>query len=223
MEHKVLAIVPIKEHSERVPGKNFRDFNGKPLYHWILETLEDVSSIDKIIVNTDAEEVINSAPELFDIEVSVRPDNLRGDFVSMNKIIEYEVASNDAEIYLQTHCTNPLLTPETINNCIEEYLHSETNDSLFTVTRHQKMLYDENLNPINHNPEELVRTQDLPPVFEDNSNLYIFTERVIDNIGRRIGNNPMIYEMDEIESIDIDTPIDFEMAKYFQSTSEKRS
>ncbi len=217
MEHKVLAIVPIKEHSERVPGKNFRDFNGKPLYHWILETLENVSQVDKIVVNTDAEEVINSAPELFDIDISVRPDNLRGDFVSMNKIIEYEVENNNADIYLQTHCTNPLLTPETISDCIKEYFDSETNDSLFTVTRHQKMLYDENLNPINHNPEQLTRTQDLPPVFEDNSNLYIFTEKVIDNIGRRIGNNPMTYEMDEIESIDIDTPVDFEMAKYFHS------
>jgi len=215
MEQTVKALLPIKENSERVPEKNFRDFNGRPLYHWMVDTLSETEEIDTIIINTDAEQIIKNAPEKFDVEVSVRPDELRGDHTSMNKIIEYEVNRSDADIFLQTHCTNPLLKSETISSAVQKFVKSEDSDALFTVTRHQKMLYDENLNPINHDPDELIRTQDLPPVYEDNSNLFVFTEETIKRMGRRTGENPIIYEMDEIESIDIDTHSDFEMAEYF--------
>jgi CMP-N-acetylneuraminic acid synthetase len=82
------------------------------------------------------------------------------------------------------------------------------------------MLYGDNLNPLNHNPEELVRTQDLPPVYEDNSNLYIFPKKTIKQVGARIGESPLIYEMDEIESIDIDIMTDFKMAEYFHNSGD---
>lgn len=215
MENQVIAIVPIKQHSERVPRKNFRDFNGKPLYHWILETLEDTPEIDEIIINTDAEQVIKNVPDQFNVVISERPDELQGDFVSMNDIIKYEVERNKADLFIQTHCTNPLLQSATISKSIDEFVTSDDADSLFTVTKHQKMLYDEDLEPINHDPYKLSRTQDLPPVYENNSNLFVFTEETIENIGSRIGEDPMIYEMDEIESIDIDTKTDFQMAEYF--------
>lgn len=215
MDKSVAAIVPIKEHSERVPRKNFRDFNGRPLYHWIIETLEETSEVDKIIINTDSETVIEKAPKLFDVQISERPKELRGDYVSMNNIISYEVENNSADIYIQTHCTNPLLSSDTVSECLEKFAHSEDSDALFTVTRHQKMLYDEDLKPINHEPDNLMRTQDLPPVYEENSNVYIFTESTIQNVSQRTGKNPMVHEMDEIESIDIDTKTDFMMAEYF--------
>ena len=217
MNQTTTAIVPIKEHSERVPRKNFRDFNGKPLYHWILETLEATDVVDDVVVNTDADQVIDSASEQFDVTISERPPDLCGDFVSMNDIIASEVTRRDADVYVQTHCTNPLLEPDTISEAVRTFVDHDESDSLFTVTRHQKMLYDEDLNPINHDPDNLIRTQDLPPVYEENSNLYVFTERTIKTVGRRVGDDPEIHEMDEIESIDIDTPIDFEMAEYFHA------
>jgi CMP-N-acetylneuraminic acid synthetase len=133
----------------------------------------------------------------------------------MNDIIEYEVERNEADLFIQTHCTNPLLQSTTISKAIDKFMSSEDADSLFTVTKQQKMLYDEDLEPINHDPYKLSRTQDLPPIYEDNSNLFVFTEETIENIGSRIGEDPMIYEMDEIESIDIDTKTDFQMAEYF--------
>jgi len=217
MESHVIAIVPIKQHSERVPRKNFRDFNGKPLYYWILETLRDTPEVDEIIINTDAEQVIEAATDKFDVMISERPDELQGDFVSMNKIIRYEIERNDADIFIQTHCTNPLLQSATISEALNEFVASDDADSLFTVTKHQKMLYDEDLEPINHDPYDISRTQDLPPVYEDNSNLFVFTEETIGNTGCRIGKDPMVYEMDEVESIDIDTESDFQLAEYFHA------
>lgn len=219
MDENVTAIVPIKEHSERVPRKNFRDFNEKPLYHWILQTLEQTDVVNKIIVNTDADLVIKEAPKRFDINISERPEKLQGDFVSMNEIITYEVERTNADIYIQTHCTNPLLQATTISKAVGEFVVSDNSDSLFTVTRHQKMLYDEDMNPIVHDPYELSRTQDLDPIYEENSNLYVFTEETIEKTGCRIGENPTIYEMDEIESIDIDTETDFKLAEYFHDKS----
>lgn len=215
MDNHVTAIVPIKKHSERVRKKNFRDFNGKPLYHWIVETLENTPEVDEIIINTDADQVIKQAADKFDVVISERPDELRGDLVSMNKIIRYEVERNEADLFLQTHCTNPLLQSATISEALNEFIASDDSDSLFTVTKHQKMLYNEDMEPINHDPYNLSRTQDLPPVYEDNSNLFIFTAEAIENSGCRIGKNPTTYEMDEIESIDIDTESDFQLAEYF--------
>ncbi len=217
MGNYVIAIVPIKQHSERVPKKNFRDFNGKPLYYWILETLHDTPEVDEIIINTDADQIIERATDKFDVVISERPDELQGDFVSMNKIIEYEVERNEADIFIQTHCTNPLLQSLTISEALNMFVASNDADSLFTVTKHQKMLYNEDLEPINHNPHDLSRTQDLPPIYENNSNLFIFNENTIEKTGCRIGRDPLIFEMDEIESIDIDTESDFQLAEYFHT------
>ena len=216
MTSSVTAIVPIKENSERVPGKNFKDFNGKPLYHWIVGTLDDCEEVDKIMINTDAEQVMENAEDLSDkVEVSERPERLRGDGVSMNKIIEYEVGRNDADLFLQTHCTNPLLETSTISGAIEKFADSDEHDSLFAVTRHQGFFYDEDMNPINHDPDKIQKTQDLPPIYEDNSNIFLFTEETIEENGGRIGNDPLNIEIDEIESMDIDYPEDFRMAEYF--------
>lgn len=212
MASDVTAIVPIKAHSERLPEKNFRDFNGRPLYHWILETLESVEEIDNIIINTDAEQIINDPPEQFDIEVSVRPERLREDEVTTN-IIQYEIARTDSDLYLHTYCTCPLLTRETISNAIEEFRNSPAHDSLLPVTKRQKRFYDADFNPINHDPQDLSPSQDIPPVYEDNSVLFIYTEETFERFGRRLGENPLPYEVDEREAIEIDYHSEFKLAE----------
>lgn len=212
MSNKVTAIVPIKEHSERLPGKNFRDFNGRPLYHWILDTLESVDEVDRIIVNTDADEVIEEAPEQFDVEISVRPERLLNKEVTTN-IIQYEVERNESDIFFQTYATNPLLTAETISSAIQEFRERPSHDSLIPVTKHNMWFYDADMNPINHDPQKLERTQDMEPVYEDNGALYMYTEETIERTGHRIGENPFVFEIDEIEATDIDVLSDFKIAE----------
>lgn len=212
MDAHVTAIVPIKEHSERLPRKNFRDFNGRPLYHWILSELEQVEAINDIIVNTDAKEVIENAPELFDVEISERPERLRDDEVTTN-IIEYEVERCESDIFVQTYCTNPLLTTETIDEALQEFIESPEHDSLLPVTRHNMWFYDADFEPINHDPHDLERTQDMTPVYEDNSVLYIYTQETIDKTGHRLGTSPLPFEIDDIEASDIDVLSDFKLAE----------
>jgi N-acylneuraminate cytidylyltransferase len=215
VSHEVTAIVPIKEHSERLPRKNFRDFNGRPLYHWILETLESVDAIDTIVVNTDAEEVIETAPDLFDVEISVRPERFRDDEVTTN-IMQYEVERSEADVFLQTYCTNPLLTAETISDALSEFLAHPEHDSLLPVTPHTMWFYDADMNPINHDPHDLERTQDMEPVYEDNGALYIYTAETMEKTGHRIGESPLVYEIDEIEATDIDVKTEFTLAECLQ-------
>jgi N-acylneuraminate cytidylyltransferase len=209
---KVTAIVPIKKHSERLPGKNFREFDGQPLYHWILDTLESVSAVDRIIVNTDAEKVINQAPEQFEIEVSVRPERLRDEEVTTN-IIQYEIDRTDSDVYLHTYCTCPLLTAETISTAISEFLESSEHDSLLPVTRHKKRFYDAELNPINHDPHDISPSQDLSALYEENSALFIYTEETFNRTSHRIGENPLPFEINKKEAIEIDYLSEFRLAE----------
>ena len=216
-EFKILALLPMKGHSERVPDKNLRDFAGRPLYHAIMSELLKSTYIHKVIINTDSERIKLDALENFRDHVIImdRPKQLCGDFVSMNDIINYDIEQFDASHFLQTHSTNPLLTCQTIDAAIQCYLKNlKIYDSLFSVHRLQTRLYDKNGNAINHNPNELIRTQDLDALFEENSNFYIFSResfKKADN--KRIGSNHQMFEMNKLESIDIDELEDFELAE----------
>ena len=214
MSETVAAFVPMKGHSERVPRKNVRTFNEKPLFHWILEALDRTTSVDTSVVDTDSERIADEARTEFDVTVIDRPEHLRGDEVSMNKILLHDVKQTDADVYLRTHCTNPLLRPETIDAALDAAGADDDHDSLFSVTPLQMRLWDEDVTPINHERDRLLPTQELAPLYEENSNVYLFTRESIERRENRIGDDPTTFEMDRREAIDIDEMIDFEFAEF---------
>lgn len=212
----VTALLPMKGHSERVPNKNLRDFSGRPLFEYVLTSLLAAERIAKVAVNTDSPEIAARAQKHSERVIVVeRPDNIRGDFIPMNDIIAYDLAQLEGAHFLQTHSTNPLLTPASINHAIDRYFDKLGQfDSLFSVTRMQTRLYDQDGRPINHDPGELRRTQDLPPVFEENSNIYIFSRDSFASAGnKRIGKRPQMFEIKALEAMDIDEEADFTLAK----------
>jgi CMP-N-acetylneuraminic acid synthetase len=212
----IIALLPMKAHSERVPNKNIKNFCGKPLYHAVLTALFQVAYIERVIINTDSAIIKKDAARHFErIEIIDRPKDLQGDLVPMNDIIAHDLSGTDGEHFLQTHSTNPLLRHQTIDRAIETYFENlEKFDSLFSVTRLQTRLYWKDGAPINHNPKELLRTQDLPPVYEENSNLYIFSRQSFVNAGCcRIGRKPRMFEIEKLEAVDIDEPQDWEIAE----------
>jgi len=215
----IVALLPMKGNSERVPNKNLKDFAGKPLYHRVMDTLLKSKYITKVVVNTDSIAIKNDLNNYYpkNVIINDRPLEIIGDFVSMNKIIEYDLNTVNADFYIQTHSTNPLLKTASVDAAIEKMINiseKKLNDSIFSVTKLQTRLYKENAIPLNHNPEELLRTQDLEPLFEENSNFYIFTKESFANSGgKRIGVNPFMFEIDKIEAVDIDEPQDFIIAE----------
>lgn len=205
----------MKGVSERVPNKNMRDFNGQPLCSVILDKLVASSLIDQVIVNTDSTLIKNFVESRYDkVKIVERPMELRGHDVSMNRIIDYDISQFPADLYLQTHSTNPLLGVETITAAIEKYLKNKTKkDSLFSVTRFQTRFYDENGEALNHDPSVLIKTQDLPVLYEENSCIYLFTKEVFERNKMRIGEKPILFEIDQLEAIDIDVEEEFVLAE----------
>lgn len=213
---KIAALVPMRHHSQRVPGKNYRPLAGKPLFQHILETLQTVPEIGTVIVDTDSEPVMDGVRRLFpDVKLIQRPEHLRADDVPMNDILLYDTAQFQADFYLQTHSTNPLLRAETISSAIQKFMTEYPKyDSLFSVTRLQTRLYWQDGRAINHNPLELIQTQDLPPVYEENSCVYLFTRENLERKKHRIGDHPLMFEIDADEAWDIDEELDFEIADF---------
>lgn len=213
---KLVALVPMRHHSQRVPGKNYRPLAGKPLFHHIVETLSAVPEVDLILVDTDSEPVMDGLRQHFpQVMIIERPDTLRADDIPMNEILLYDTGRVQADFYLQTHSTNPLLKPETISRGMQTFLKDyPAYDSLFSVTRLQTRLYDQHGQAINHNPAQLLQTQDLPPVYEENSCLYLFTRGTLLKHGHRIGPSPLMFEIEADEAWDIDEELDFAICDF---------
>ncbi len=215
---RIVALLPMKANSERVKGKNFRLFNGKPLFQWVLDTLLSVEEIDLVVINTDARHILaeNGLVDRERVLIRDRKPEICGDFVSMNLVLADDVANVPADIYLMTHTTNPLMTADTVRQAIalqQEGMASGAHDSVFTVNKHQTRFYRADMSAVNHDPKNLIRTQDLEPWYEENSNLYIFSAESFARTNARIGARPRMFETPRAESLDIDDQEGWEMAE----------
>ena len=213
---KLAALLPMKAHSSRVPHKNFRDIAGKPLYRWMLDKLLEADFIDEVVINTDAQELLdNSALAHPRLRLRSRPEAIRGDEVSMNRIIENDLANTEADHFLMTHTTNPAISLATLAQAFDCYRGGleKGQDSLFGVNRHQTRFYSQSCKPINHDPANLIPTQDLEPWFEENSCFYFFSRQSFEATGARIGAAPLMHETPKLESCDIDEWDDWHLAE----------
>ena len=214
------ALLPMKGNSVRVPNKNLRLIAGKPRFAHVLKSLSECSFVNEIIVNTDSELIANKVLELFPkVKINWRRKDLIGDDVPMNLIIasDLEIASN--EYILQTHSTNPLLSTRTLEDAWKKYEENRNKfDSLFSVNKFQSRFFHADFSPINHDPEILLKTQDLPPIYEENSLFYFFNKSGFARTIRRIGKNPILFPTPKIESVDIDTEEDFLLAEKLIAT-----
>ncbi len=220
VQPKVIALVPMRHESERVPQKNFRPLAGKPLYAHILETLQACAHVSQIVVDTDSPTIWEGIEAAFpEIVLLDRPERLRGGHVPMNEVLLHDVTQVPAQFFLQTHSTNPLLKATTIKRALEEFFAAyPENDSLFSVTRLQARLWSADTEPLNHDPAELIRTQDLAPVFLENSCLYIFERESFLKGENRIGKSPIRFEIEADEAIDIDRESDFAVVECLART-----
>jgi CMP-N-acetylneuraminic acid synthetase len=212
----IVALVPMRHHSQRVPGKNFRPLGGRPLFHHILETLLAAPEVNRVVVDTDSDPIVEGVRQYFpQVGIIERPERLRAVDVPMNDILIYDTEQVQADFYLQSHSTNPLLRTETISRAITGFLGAyPDHDSLFSVTRLQTRLYDQHGRAINHDPGVLIQTQDLPPVYEENSCLYLFTRENLLRRHHRIGEKPLMFEIDAEEAWDIDEELDFAITDF---------
>lgn len=215
---RCVVLLPMKANSQRVKGKNFRLLHGKPLFRWILDSLLSIEAIDEVVINTDARGILaeNGLTDGKRVRIRDRKPELCGDTVSMNLILADDIAAVAADTYMMTHTTNPMLTPATIQAALAAYKTGVAEgraDSLFTVNKIQTRFYRADGSPVNHDPGNLIQTQDLEPWYEENSNLFIFSRESFAKTGARIGKQPILHVMDQMEAVDIDTPEDWALAE----------
>lgn len=220
---RVAAIVPMRHTSERVPGKNYRLFNGEPLYRYIVRSLLQCPNVDEVVIDTDSPVIMNDCTEQFpEVKLIERPEHLRDGATPMNDVLLHTCSVVEADHYLQTHSTNPLLRPKTITKAVKTYLDQYPfYDTLFGVTRYQTRLWDGLARAVNHNPAILLPTQELPVLYEENSCIYIFTPEILETRHNRIGARPWLFEIDGLEAWDIDDESDFLVAELIHKLGQE--
>lgn len=206
---KIVAVVPMKLNNRRLPGKNIKSFTmGKPLCHYILSTLLKINIIDDVYVYCSDRSIEDYIPN--QVKFLQRSSKLDSDSTKMNEILYSFAKEVDADIYVLTHATAPFIKKDSIEKAILQ-VKSGLYDSAFSVKKIQDFMWIDG-KPFNYNLEEIPRTQDLPPIFTETCGFYVYRKDLILTLKRRIGEKPSLIECDEIESIDIDEPIDFEIA-----------
>jgi len=212
---KVKALMFMKANSERVPGKNMRLLCGRPLFHWIMDALNESGVIKEIIINTDSNEIAENAQKYFDVTIHMRPDYLLN--IQSNEayqIMDYDLKQTEGEYFIQTHSTSPLLRAQTIKAALEIYFENLVqNDSLFSVTPLQIRLFNDKFKAINHDPNNLIKTQNLPYIYEENSCLYVFSRSSFLENKNRLGKTPYLFPINRYEAVDIDEKHDFLLAE----------
>lgn len=208
MRKRVVAFVPIKLNSQRLPSKNILPIEGKPLCWHILESLLKVDYIDETYVYCSDDTVENYIPE--DVKFLKRDSCLDGDLVKGFDIYEAFINEIDADIYILAHTTSPFIKSETISNALNQVLYKNF-DSAFSAQRIQTFSWFQG-EPINYDINDVPRTQDIEPIYVETSGFFMFKKEVFTKFRRRIGFNPFIQEVDNREAVDIDTKEDYEFA-----------
>jgi CMP-N-acetylneuraminic acid synthetase len=206
---KIIAVVPMKLNNRRLPQKNTKTFtNGKPLCHYILTTLLSIGGIDEVYVYCSNPDIKEYIPE--GVTFLKRSEELDQDTTKMNEILSSFAGEVPADVYVMTHTTAPFITRESIEKGLAAVMYGEY-DSAFAVKKLQDFLWKEGA-PFNYKLDNIPRTQDLAPLYEETSGFYIYKGDVISELNRRIGEHPFLVEVGEIESIDIDEAEDFVIA-----------
>lgn len=206
---KIVAVVPMKLNNRRLPQKNTKAFtNGRPLCSYILSTLLQIKEIDEIYVYCSNPDIQIFLPQ--GVRYLRRSEMLDGDTVKMNEVLKCFAGDVMADIYVMTHTTAPFIGKESICKGIAAVADGGY-DSSFAVKKIQDFLWKDG-KPFNYELDDIPRTQDLPDLYEETSGFYIYKAEVIRKLNRRIGNNPYMVEVTEIESMDIDEKEDFEIA-----------
>jgi CMP-N-acetylneuraminic acid synthetase len=211
MKKKIVAIVPIKKKSKRVPGKNFIKINGTPLYQILLKKLKKCN-FDKIYVDSDSEIVRKFCIKngFFFIK---RLPHLAKDNANGNDLLNYHQKIIKADFYFQIFITAPLLSIKSINRCIS-LLKKKKNDSIMTVNEIYSWFWFKN-KPINYQPKVLPRSQDAKPIIQETTGLYGITQKALIKYKCRIGKKPIFFKVPNHEALDLDNIEDFVTLKKY--------
>ncbi len=229
MEMKCLAIIPARGGSKRIPRKNILLLEEKPLIVYSIEHARKSKLVSRIIVTTDDDEIADISIK-HGVEVIKRPIKIADDTATsedalihtLNYLEEKEEYRPDIVVFLQ--CTSPLRNDDDIDNAIKMFLEQKA-DSLFSAVRFDKYIWrvmNNVVSPINYDYNKRWREQDFPPQYQENGSIYILKPELLKKHKNRLSGKIVIYEMDDMTFIQIDSHKDIELFKYISKKFKKR-
>lgn len=208
---RTAAFIPIKLNNQRLPGKNTKLLNNRPLCDYMFNTICRVKAINERYVYCSDEAIMPYITPHEGLRFLKRDKYLDGFEVKGLEIIERFVHDVYADVYVLAHVTQPFIKPETISRALAQVTEGEY-DSAFSALMLRDYIWFEG-RALNYDMKNIPRTQDVTPVYMETGGFFIFRREVFTELGQRIGNKPYICEVDQFEAIDIDTQEDFDFAE----------
>lgn len=225
-ESHVIAIIPARGGSKGIPRKNILPLAGKPLMAHSIEAALNSTLVDRTIVSTDDEEIAAVAREC-GAEVVMRPAELATDgcmteHCLIHAVEEIERDGSPVDLVVLMQPTSPFRPPTLVDDCIRK-LRDEGADSLLTAyaTHHFFWTRTENGLDATYVPEKRPMRQDMDPRFMENGNVYITQRDLLMRETSRLGGKIELYEMEQEDSLEIDSPFDFWLAEEITKYREK--
>lgn len=226
----IVAIIPARGGSKRLPHKNILPLQNKPLIAWSIDAGLQSQFVDRVIVSTDCISIADIATK-YGAEVPfIRPDNIAGDFASTDSVILHclEKISEQfkADIVVILQPTSPLRTSSDIDMALRKLVDNKANGVVSVCECEHSPFWsntlpdDGNMSAFIKNEVKGKRSQDLPNCYRLNGAIYAFTtDSIIKNKGISYEDNVFSVEMPTIRSVDIDHALDFKLAEVILSES----
>ena len=212
MKKSISALIAVRSGSERVKNKNLKNFCESNLLELKIKQLKDVHGLSQIVVNSNCDEMLEIA-EKQNVKAVKRDDYFASNTVSMSEVYENLATQIESEYIIYTNCTNPLVKTQTYHDAVSEFFNNGNKyDSLVSCHDIKEFLYLDG-KALNYDPENQPRSQDLPNIIALNFAISIISKKEMIKNKNIIGKNPLFYKLDQVESFDIDTPLDFFIAE----------
>ena len=211
MSNNVIAMVPVRAGSTRVPNKNTRPFGGTSLLQLKLKLLKKITGIKQTVVSTDCEESADIALKE-GAKVQWRNEYYSGSEVTNDQHWFHIAQTTPGNIVFLAQVTSPLLRVSSMQSALNSFLDGGTHDSINSVSAEKKFLWKDT-KPINFDIGVTPKSQDLPEIVSLNFAITIIARDKMMERKNVVGNKPKFFELDKVESLDVDDLIDFKIAE----------
>ncbi|MCT4616238.1 MAG: acylneuraminate cytidylyltransferase family protein [Marinifilaceae bacterium] len=223
---KILAIIPARGGSKRLKNKNILNLLSKPLIAWSIEVAKKSKYITEVVVSTDSPEIAEASKKFGAKVPFMRPDYLSSDTATSYDAVEHcihyykEELGKEYDYVLLLQPTSPLRTTEDIDNAIELVLEKKADSVVSMCECEHSPLWantlpeDHSINDFDKKEYKDLRSQDLPIHYRYNGAIYLSkTSRLLKEKTFNFSSNSYAYIMNQENSVDIDTKLDFMIAE----------
>jgi N-acylneuraminate cytidylyltransferase len=222
-DERVTAVVPVKGQSERVKNKNLRLLNGESLLVRKIRTLQNCHQINRIMVNSESDEMLRVGRDLGAEPVKRDPHFALGT-TPMNAVIHHVMENSPTGHIYWAQVTSPLLTPQTIDKAIAQYFVKlkDGYDSVASVQRFAVYLWKDG-KPVNYTLDRHPNSQTLDPYFVMTFGILLIKRELALRRRYYMGERPFLFEVNPIEAMDIDTEDDLLLADLYLRTQVEKA